>query len=153
MGWRGEVMPGLTLLNMLFAILRKDHSKVPPLMTSTHLDGQAAQGRANLLVLVSTLERLFLGMRPYWGREDGPLHYTAIGTEPRHLLRVLPTLFRSRGSRYAIPENGYFSHNVHEIKLEMEGEFTLDGELYSAEQGLVTIEPAGPFRFLCFSGQ
>ena len=85
MGWRGEIMPGLTLLRMLLAILRKDHNTVPPLQTKTSIDGQLVENRAHLFVLVSTLERLFLGMRPYWGTEDGPLHYTALGSEPKRL--------------------------------------------------------------------
>jgi hypothetical protein len=29
------------------------------------------------IVYVTTLERLVLGLRPYWGDEDAPLRYTA----------------------------------------------------------------------------
>ena len=141
-------MPGLTLIRMLLAILFKDHSKVPPLLTKTHLDGRSPVEKSNLLVLISTLDRLFLGMRPYWGEEGGPLHYTAVGAKPRYLLRILPSLFRGRVNRYATAENGYLSNNVHEVKLEMDGDFTLDGELYDVEQGSITIGSAGPFKFL-----
>jgi diacylglycerol kinase family enzyme len=149
MGWRGELMPGLTLLRMMLAILCRDHRKVPPLLTKTSLNGQPPQERKDLFVLVSTLERLFLGMRPYWGTEDGPLYYTAVGTESKRLLRVLPSLARGRKNRYTAPENGYFSHNLHEVQLEMDGGFTLDGELYSAEQEVVTIRATDPVMFLC----
>jgi diacylglycerol kinase family enzyme len=149
MGWRGEIMPGLTLLRMLLAILRKDHNKVPPFLTRTSLDGSAQEERSNLFVLVSTLERLFLGMRPYWGTEDGPLRYTAASSESKYLLRILPSLFRQQKNRHVTAANGYFSHNVRELQLGMAGDFTLDGELYDAEQGPVTISSAGPVMFLC----
>ena len=149
MGWRGELMPAFTMLRLLLAILCKDHEKVPPFLTKTSLNGRSAGRRADLLVLVSTLERLFLGMRPYWGGENGPLRYTAVSVEPKRLLRVLLSLFRSRQSRHATPANGYFSHNVHAVQLEMEGDFTLDGELYAAGEGPVTITSAGTAMFLC----
>ena len=148
MGWRGEVMPGLTLLRMLLAILRKDHSKVPPLLARARLDKQPSKESATLLVLISTLERLFLGMRPYWGEEGGPLHYTAINSDSKKLFRVLPSLFSRQNNRYATPENGYISHNLNEVELEMDSDFTLDGELYESGQEPVVIRPAGPFAFL-----
>jgi diacylglycerol kinase family enzyme len=149
MGWRGELMPAFTMLRLLLAILAKDREKVPPLLTRTSLDGRPAQEQMNLFVLISTLERLFLGMRPYWGDEDGPLRYTAVGAEPKHLLRVLVSLFRSEQSRHATPANGYSSHNVREVRLDMAGDFTLDGELYAAGDGPVTIASAAPAMFLC----
>jgi diacylglycerol kinase (ATP) len=149
MGWRGEIMPGLTLLRMLLAILLKDHTKVPPLLTKTNLDDKVSEEKSNLFLLITTLDRLFLGMRPYWGAEKGPLRYTAVADKPKGLLRILPALFRGQKSRHATPENGYFSHNAHRIQLEMAGDFTLDGELYAAEPGPVTIASADPVMFLC----
>ncbi len=148
MGWRGELMPGLTLLRMLLAILFKDQEKVPPLLTRTSLNGRPQEERANLFILISTLDRLFLGMRPYWGTEDGLLRYTAVDAEPKCLLRVLPALIRGQKNRHSSESNGYSSYNVHEVQLEMEGDFTLDGELYDASGGPVTIGPAGPVMFL-----
>lgn len=148
MGWRGEIMPGLTLLRMLVAILRKDHSKVPPLLVRARLDKQPSQDSEMLLVLISTLERLFLGMRPYWGEEGGYMHYTAISSFSKKLFRVLPSLFNRQKNRYATPENGYISHNLNEVELEMDRDFTLDGELYESGQEPVVIRPAGPFAFL-----
>ncbi|MBE9535258.1 MAG: hypothetical protein IMF03_09660 [Proteobacteria bacterium] len=148
MGWRGEMMPGLTLLRMLLAIFFNDHAKVPPVLTKPSFDGCAQEEKLNLVVLITTLDRLFLGMRPYWGTEDGPLRYTAIEAKPKCLLRALPSLFKGRKSRYVKPSNGYSSLNAHEVQLEMAGDFTLDGELYAVGEGGVTISSAGPFMFL-----
>ena len=84
-----------------------------------------------LVLLVSTLERLFLGLYPYWGDENGALHYTALGARPRYLLRTLPSILRGRRNRHTCPENGYFSHNASEIRLNLECGFTIDGQLYT----------------------
>ncbi len=95
MGWRGQLMPALTMLRLLLAILFKNHDKLPPLTYKIGFDGHPAEERADLLLFVSSLERLFMGMRPYWGEEDAPLYFTAIAAKPRYLLRVLCSLFRS----------------------------------------------------------
>jgi len=149
MGWRGQLMPGITLLKMLLAVLRKDHDTIPPLLTRSRIDDHPEQERLNLIVLISTLNRLFFGMQPYWGTEEGPLRYTEIAAEPKYLFRVIPSLFRWQKNRYATPENGFVSHNIHEVQLEIEGEFTLDGELYAVGHGPLTISAAGPVLFLC----
>ena len=149
MGWRGQLMPGITLLKMLLAVLRKDHDTIPPLLTRSRIDDHPEQERLNLIVLISTLNRLFFGMQPYWGTEEGPLRYTEIAAEPKYLFRVIPSLFRWQKNRYATPENGFVSHNIHEVQLEIEGEFTLDGELYAVGHGPLTISAAGPVVFLC----
>ncbi len=148
MGWRGELMPFLTMLRMLLAILFKDQEKVSPLLARIRINGHLQEERADLFVLISTLKRLFLGIRPYWGEEDEPLHYTAVAAKHKCLLRVLPALLRGRKNRYAKEANGYFSHNVQEVQLEIEGDFTIDGELYDASGGPVTVGPAGPVMFL-----
>jgi diacylglycerol kinase (ATP) len=149
MGWRGQVMPALTMIRFLTAIFRKNHDRLPPLVNKAVLDGRQADTRTDLLVLVSTLKRLFLGMRPYWGEEEAPLRYTAVSSEPKYLLRVLSSLFSNRKNRYATLANGYSSHNVQRIELEMMGDFTLDGELYRVTEGSLVIQSAGKAMFLC----
>lgn len=148
MGWRGQLMPTITMIRLLLSILFKDRAHAAPLASSISMDGRPPEASEVHLLLASTLERLFLGMRPYWGEGDGPVHFTAIKTEPRYLLSVLFSVFRSQKNCHAIPDNGYISHNINELQLEMEGDFTLDGELYDAGEGKVTITPAGPVLFL-----
>jgi diacylglycerol kinase (ATP) len=148
MGWRGQLMPTITMIRMLLSILIKGREQDAPLASGIGIDGRAPVASEVQLLLASTLERLFLGMRPYWGEENGPIHFTAIKNGPRHLLSVLFSLFRSQKSRHAAPANGYFSHNVNQLQLDMEGDFTLDGELYEIGEGEIAIAPAGPVLFL-----
>ena len=100
--------------------------------------------------MISALERLFLGLRPFWGREERTLHYTAVEARPQHLLRAMPSLMRGRKNRYGTPDNGYFSHNVQEVQLTFNSGFTLDGELYEAGTHLepVVVQNGGKVSFL-----
>ncbi len=150
-GLRGEVGPGVALVRLLLEVLRGNRAYLPPVRVEAVLDGVGRPAEDCVFVLASALERLFLGLRPYFGRRGGGrLHYVAMRASPRHLLRVLPWLTRGRPHPLGTPENGYFSQDAGEIRLEFEGGFTIDGELYShrAEDGPLTIRDAGPVRFL-----
>jgi hypothetical protein len=146
MGWRGQLMPMMTMARLLLAILC---NRVPPFVHSACLKHSTPEQRSDLFVLASTLERLFLGMRPFWGAGHGPLRYTAVSARPKYLLRVLFSLFGLGGRRHATPENGYYSHNTEEVQLAMQGDFTLDGELYAAGERPITLSTAGEALFVC----
>jgi len=129
-GVRGELMPGLVLTRMVLDIAFRRNRFVPPTPIGIGLDDGPIEDDDRLLVLASTLERLFLGLHPYWGREVAPLHFTAVAPSPRYLFRTLPSVLRGRRSSFATPENGYRSHNVHSLRLALTGKYTLDGELF-----------------------
>jgi hypothetical protein len=150
LGFHGQLAPGLTLARYLLGLIFRNKKYLNPVPITVGLDGQPPVKQDFLLVLISTLERLFLGLRPHWGREDGPLHYTAVAAQPRHLLRAVPSLLRGRKGRYGTPDNGYFSHNVHEVRLTLNSGFTLDGELYTPDVGLgpVVVQNGGQVSFL-----
>jgi hypothetical protein len=114
------------------------------------LDGDPPVQLDCLFVLISTLERLSAGVRPYWGKEAGPLHYTAISARPQKLLMALPSLLRGRQGRHGTPENGYYSHNVREARLTFAGGFTLDGELFHSDPrcGPVVVQHGGQASFV-----
>jgi len=132
-GLRGEVGPGLTILRYLWAVARRNDKFTVSVPLTVKLDNNFPRQFDCLIVLVSTLERLFLGIHPYWGGGTGPLHYTAVQADPRHFLRALPFILRGRRGALGTPQNGYFSHNATEIKLNLDSGFTLDGQLYIPE--------------------
>ncbi len=130
-GLKGELGPGITIARFLWAASFKRSDFISPVSMTITLDDHPPRQLDCMLLLVSTLERLFLGLYPYWGDEKAPLHYTALGTRPRHLLQALPFILRGRKSHRARPENGYFSHNAGRIELNLDSGFTLDGQLYT----------------------
>ncbi len=76
---------------------------------------------------------------------------TAVGAGPRHLLRALPFLLLGRRKASGPVENGSIACSASAIRLDMEGGFAVDGELYRAEtrSGPVTIADGGTADFLC----
>lgn len=132
-GLRGEIGPGLTILRFLLSAARRRSDFIAPVPVAVALDDGPPQQFDSVAVLVSTLERLLLGFYPYWGEESGPLHYTAVRAQPRCLLRALPSLLRGRKGLHGTTANGFFSHNAHEIKMNLDSGFTLDGQLYIPE--------------------
>jgi len=149
-GLKGEIGPGLTILRFLWAAVRQRSDFIPSIPITVTLDDHAPQQLDSFVVLVSTLERLFLGLYPYWGNESGPLHYSALRARPRYLLRALPSILRGRKGAYGKPENGFYSHNAHEIKLNLDSGFTLDGQLYTPEtrQEPTVVRYGGTVSFL-----
>jgi len=143
--------PGVAIARGLLAFGRRDPKFVSPVTVRMGVDGAPCEEPQDvLLLLVSTLERLFFGIHPYWGKEVGPLRVTRVQAQPRRLLRVFPSLLRGRPSRLATAESGYRSCNVRELRLAFDGAFTLDGEIYPvrAEEGSLRISNAGALGFL-----
>jgi diacylglycerol kinase (ATP) len=149
-GVRGETGAGVALARFLLAVMMRDRKVVSSVPITTRLDQKPAQQQKYLLVFVTTLQRLFLGLRPYWGSEPKPLHYTAVGSRPRYFLRALPSLMRGRKGRHVRPENGYTSHNIDAVQLTLKSGFNLDGELYipDCRLGPVRISYGGHASFL-----
>lgn len=154
-GLRDGIGPGLCLLRILYAWLRGDHQDMAPVPlqaeTRPPLESPPVE-RDYFILLASTLERLFLGMRPYWGEGDSGLHFSAIGARPRRFLRSLPGLLRGRPGSHVNPENGYWSGRVESLSLALDGTFTIDGELYPAhrERGPLQISRTPALTFLRF---
>lgn len=94
------------------------------------LDGEALEPREQLLAMTSTLERLFLRMRPFWGREPAPLRVTLIEGGAYRFGSAAPGILRGRPPAHARPEHGYHSRNVHELAVQLDAGIILDGELY-----------------------
>ena len=147
-GVRGELGAGLVLARYLLALVVGRGIAAGPVTSS--VDGGPAEREARLVLLVTTLHRLVLGVRPFWGRGPGALRFTATAARPRHVLRALPVLLRGRPGRHGTVENGYLSRNAREIRLVFDGEYTLDGEMFTADsrQGPVVLAEGGRAWFV-----
>ena len=150
-GLTDEIGPGVTLLRAVWGVLRDDPQFTAPIHVALRPDeqGEAAQKQLAIL-LVTSLERFFLGIHPWWGEEKNPLHCTWIEKPAQGLLRRLPGLLRGKPGKGATPENGYFSHNTRQLELSMDTTFTIDGELYQAsrEHGPVRVSHGGDIECL-----
>ncbi len=151
LGIRDELAPGLVVLRTLWGIIRQDTRFAAPTATGIALDGRdLGPARPVIQLLITSLQRLFLGLRPFWGSEPHPVHCTWMEHPARRVLRAFPGLLRGRPNRHVSAQNGYFSHNAGEIRLWLDAMFTLDGEMHQAsrEQGPLIIGNGGTIEFI-----
>ncbi len=151
-GLGDQLSLGLGLVRTVWGWLRHDPQFYQPVRLGYSLDDAAETVEQDtVLLLISTLQRLFLGIRPYWGREPGALRLTTIRDPAAHLLRALPAVLRGRPNRFVSPQAGYLSHNAQQhITLYMDGSYNLDGEIFHARRaaGPVIISNGGEITFL-----
>lgn len=105
-------------------------------------DGEQPVPGHHVIVLVTTLQRLVLGMRPFWGTGPGGLQYTSIAYPPRALLGNLRRLLY--GDRQRRLPAGYLSRKADAISLRLSCPFVLDGEFYEPAPGQPVELRAGP---------
>jgi hypothetical protein len=133
-GLKGEIGPGLAMVVFIARGMFGERSTLlPPLNTRGRIDDKAIGPKAYFGLMASTLDHLFLGIRPFWGKNPGPLKFTAVAEGPRHVLRAAPSILRGNPNDYVRPELGYESCNASVIELHIDSGYTLDGELFEAD--------------------
>ncbi len=127
----GIVAGGLVLraaFGRLDGILQPDPMEIA-------LDGCLLPAKEFLVMLVTTLDRFFLRLRPFWGREAAPIRFMAVAAgavrPPLALLKIL----YGRPPAWITPEVGYTSHNVEHIELRVDCGLVMDGEMFAPRPG------------------
>lgn len=104
------------------------------------VDGRAIRCDAAAMCVVTSLDRLILGSRPYWGGEQGPLHVTLVSRDaPRFWLSV-PRVAVGRPGRGFTPDRGFHSYDAERVTLRFDGRYVIDGELYDASRESGAVE-------------
>jgi len=112
-------------------------------------DGRAVGQEEFLLVMVTTLDRLFLQLRPFWGREAAPMRLTAIAAGADRSLSAAMGILCGHPPSHVTPEAGYTSHNVSRVELRLDGGVIVDGELFAPRPGrVIHIEADQRLRFV-----
>lgn len=99
------------------------------------VDDRPPEARELRLIMATTAQRLFLGLRPFWGREAGPVRLTLLAADARRLPRAAWGVLRGRPPAWATPELGYESHNCERVAFRLDCGVTLDGELFAPLSG------------------
>lgn len=127
LGATGEGVSGILMFRYLLSLLFS-RSKYKQQIRIRENEGSPTE-LDYLLLFVSALDRLLVGVRPYWGSENSPMHMTSIGQSPDRLWRALPPLLTGRGKKLEQYES-YHSRNLDRLELVQLEEFIIDGELY-----------------------
>jgi diacylglycerol kinase (ATP) len=147
-GLRDELSLALGTARTIWGVLRNDPRFAQSVSIGLHVDDDSEPAVHDALILaVSTLHRLFFGMRPFWGTGPGRLRMTLIEQHCTRFLRTFISIARGRPSRNAVPQSGYISRNADRIELSMNGGVNLDGEIIHA-RGPVSIDTTETLRFL-----
>ena len=147
-GLRDELSLALGTARTIWGVLRDDPRFNQSVSINLRLDDAVESATHDTLILaVSTLHRLFFGMRPFWGTGPGRLRMTLLEQHCTRFLRTFISIVRGRPNRNAVPDSGYISHNADSIHLSMEGGLNLDGEIIQA-RGAVSIDTTDSLRFL-----
>lgn len=101
-------------------------------MTVT-LDGSAPDEGARFVFMASTLEKLVLGIWPFWGEGQG-VRYLDVTSPPKRLVAALPAVMRGR-PRPWMPAAGYRSGAAPWLDLAIDQPFVIDGEVFEAGPG------------------
>ena len=98
------------------------------------LDGRKKQENPYLLLIATTLNRLMLGLMPFWGKADRTIRYTSIAFPPKHLARALLPVLRGKPRSWMETE-GYQSGTVKDMIIDIKSPVVLDGEIFHPEPG------------------
>jgi len=149
-GGRNELAAGAALARTVWGIARGEPPFAAPL-TATVCGAPLwpeATALSLRLAFATTLDRLFLGIRPYWGDGDGALKVTAVERRAPGFVGRLPRLLRGRPDDAMTRANGYHSGRLGELSLTFRGSYTLDGELFPAAGDRMRVSATEPVRFV-----
>lgn len=146
-GLRDDFSLALGTLRTVWGVLRGDPAFNRHVSIRLTLDEGEPVQYDTLILVVSTLQRLAFGMRPFWSQEPGTIRVTVFEQGCSRFATTFLSIVRGRPNRNAVPASGYNSFNTATMKLQMEGKLNLDGELLDVA-GAVNISASTPLEFL-----
>ncbi|MGK2873278.1 MAG: diacylglycerol/lipid kinase family protein [Alphaproteobacteria bacterium] len=107
-------------------------------MVLTADGGKICEGE-QFIMLATSLQRIILGLNPFWGPQGGAVRYTAINGPPKSLAAALLPVLRGR-PRPWMEAAGYRSGSADRLTLRLTSRFTVDGELFDpGPSGLIEL--------------
>jgi hypothetical protein len=119
-----------------------------PYPMSIEADGKEAASGDQLFFLATTLEKLVLSTRPFWGGKTGPIRSTLIPFPVPSIPRwILPVMYGGE-NRKAPPGSASFCAN--RLAVRTPASFVIDGEFFPAPKDEALQVETGPdFTYVC----
>jgi len=148
LGVRDGLGPGLRIFAILFKVATGRDPFAPTPMQIT-VDRSAYGEKATVVVLASSMNKLSIGLKPFWGDGKGGIRLTLVFQASRSVLRAVWLALRNRPHPLLTPDNGYDSLNADRIELAFDGGCVLDGESFHASRTRpILLENAGNLLLL-----
>jgi diacylglycerol kinase (ATP) len=94
------------------------------------VDEGERQNERLLILLATSLDRLVLRSRPFWGTKGKPVRHTSIVHPPKRLIRSARRVLYGNDAPRALPED-YRSGGADRLELWLDAPFTIDGEFFT----------------------
>ena len=137
---RSQGVVGATLVTaglVARAALGQTAGILEPNKVQVLLDGEPVARGEFLMVISTSLHRLFARMRPFWGTGSGGVRFTAFASNAQNFKVAVPGIVRGKPRAFVNEETGYLSRNVKCAELRFDCGFTVDGELVMPDPGCV----------------
>jgi hypothetical protein len=110
------------------------------------VDDTPSNGSRHFLIVACTLDRLTLGLRPFWDQGTGPINWLDVAAPPKSTFwGVLNLAFGKR--KTWMEKGGYAGGRAETLEVQCDAPFVLDGEVYPSH-GHVRITTTQPIVFL-----
>jgi diacylglycerol kinase (ATP) len=119
-----------------------------PFAIAIESGGKTMASGDQLLMLSTTLEKLVLGTRPFWGGKQGAIRSTVIPYPVPSIPRwLIPTMYGGESRRSA---PGAVSFSSNELAIHSPVSFVIDGEFFEAPEAQALRVETGPvFTYVC----
>ncbi|WP_133065538.1 diacylglycerol kinase family protein [Niveispirillum lacus] len=147
-GFTQEIAVALTMAGVLGrALIGNDsHGWLAGEVLGATVDQLPAEDGNRFLFLATTLDKLILGLWPFWDEGTKPLRFLDVAANPPGLLGALPRLMTGRPSMAMRRTGAYRSGGADQIELRLTRPLIMDGETYPA--GRVILSAPDRIRFV-----
>lgn len=150
-GHRGSLAVAQAIFRFLIAPHKYLDRDGLPVLRGTQLHLQAdmlAYDAPHCLSLITCLPRLSLGVKPFWGKEQGEISITYARWPMKHFRSGLVEALLWKREKH-LRGKGFSSHRARQVALQTEDLIMVDGEVFTPAPGsVVTISVTEPKRFL-----
>ena len=149
-GIGGSAAVGATLLKVLFGAKDKRQEIMAPSPIQLNIGDQNIEGD-HLTSVATTLPKLIIGINPFWGEDNGPVHLTFADANVRHKFVNIARMFKksqSERARAALERDGFRSWNINDATFVHDGPMVLDGEVLPLTKGPIKLSSSEPLVFL-----
>ncbi len=139
-----------TLLKVLFGRGIEREIILTPTPLSLNLGTALVEGD-HIITIATTLPRLMIGLKPFWGTGDGKLMITHARKDARHIVRNVARMLAPGQSLKAsekLKQDGFQSWNVDTAILKLSGEVVLDGEFLPQTNAPISLFATKPLKFI-----
>ncbi len=149
-GIGGSAAVRSTLLKVMLGRKREREAILTP--TPLYLDlGEKQLDGDHIVTITTPLPRLMIGLKPFWGKGDGPLMITHVRKNAKHLKRNIARMLlpgQSSRAHRALKRDGFQSWNIEHAKVRLDGEMVLDGEFLPRTNAPISLYATKPLRFI-----